>query len=1380
MFPYKKFKPALAFLLLFFLCISKNSNAQMRQVYFDQQAANEIRKTHFYTPSEGYVAFKDWIGYTADTGRTFTQRPVTGGNVNYNGYNVNITFGFTIKGVHGFNQNILLVYGDYGFVPAILRSTDGGLTFTLVYYSQFDPFELSTGIMDVAFAGNGDTGYAIDADRILKTTNQGITWSVIRTAPNSCFDYIEMVANDVLYVVSDGSIDNIVFPNNRTFTNNKILKTVNGGSAWQTLSQPAGFIKSGSFISQNTGWLNIDQKIFYSNTGGNSWEQKNVLPSYQPFSSEKIKFINDSTGYAIELFDIKKTTDSGKIWEPLVRDNNYNYLGFGHNDLYFFSPTQLWAGGYHGLLELSTNAGGTSLPVANFGIDTLGMHAGGEVRLVSYSRQGYGHRWFKNGVLISSDRNTSYQYQTGRSSDTIRLIINNNLYADTAEVIQYFSVPNPPVPTITSFTPLFGSYGDVITINGTNFAAASAVAFGGLNAQSFTIVSPNQIKAVLGIGNSGSITVTTPYGTASRAGFTSRTPRVFSFTPATAGTNTTVTITGNNFLVGTIQAVKFGGIPAASFSVVNNSSITAVVGAGASGFVSVQSSYGKDSLAGFNFIPPPTISSFAPSTAGLGETVTISGANFNGVTNVKFGDSSASTFTIVSASTITAVVAAGASGNVSVISARGTGSLAGFNYLGPVITAVIPSVAAEGTLVSISGTGFSGATAVSFGGVPAASFTVNSPVNISAVVGSGQSGKISVQTPLGISEKPNFVFVGGPYIASFTPAYGPIGTTVEINGANFGSVSGTTVWFGATKAEILSVAGNKITVKVPYGSSYKPISVTTNNLTCTSKNPFLVTFPDGALTANTYMTYMDIKTPKYPSGSVVTDLDLDGKPDVIIKAVDTICIYRNISTPGQVKFAQRIDRQVTASGYSIREGDLDNDGKKDLVYVKDNIVYALKNQSTPGNILFGLPQNIGASAGASDIEIADLNADGKEDIAISNYGGVIVLKNISSANTVAFVQTSLSSSGLNSPYSMVICDLDMDGRPDIAVSNYYVSGAPAGQNVPVFIFRNTSNGSDISFAPSVTFGTQSGIYSDINAGDVDGDGMPDLIYGETAYFTPPNTLSTTNKMTVLRNQSMPGNLAFNRQLYNTSPVGGDAVFGVVLDNMNGDQKPDILSVNGYDYFNILNNTSTINNVILSTVNTYATVNGNISNPAVNGSAADLDGDGRPDIILVCRNSDMIRIFKNQETFGLITGVCFNGSCSLTSNLSGNAYQWQENSGSGFVNVSDNSTFSGTTTPVLTINGIVSGLQDFQYRCKVNQTYSNVFQLKFINTWTGAISNQWENAGNWSCNTVPDLTTDVVINSGNVVISSNVTIHTLSINASAILNVGNGFSLTITH
>jgi len=69
----------------------------------------------------------------------------------------------------------------------------------------------------------------------------------------------------------------------------------------------------------------------------------------------------------------------------------------------------------------------------------------------------------------------------------------------------------------------------------------------------------------------------------------------------------------------------------------------------------------------------------------------------------------------------------------------------------------------------------------------------------------------------------------------------------------------------------------------------------------------------------------------------------------------------------------------------------------------------------------------------------------------------------------------------------------------------------------------------------------------------------------------------------------------------------------------------------------------------------------------------------------------------------------------------------------------------------------------------------------VNTWTGmAGTNNWEDAGNWSCQQVPSIHSNVQINNVTVNINSNVTVYSLNLNPSARLSVTAPNTLIITH
>jgi subtilisin-like proprotein convertase family protein len=152
-------------------------------------------------------------------------------------------------------------------------------------------------------------------------------------------------------------------------------------------------------------------------------------------------------------------------------------------------------------------------------------------------------------------------------------------------------------------------------------------------------------------------------------------PTISSFTPTNGPAGTQVVITGMNLTGAT--SVTFGGIAASVFTVNTATQITATVPTGAkTGPISVTTTSGSgDSLTNYQVSPPPSVTSFSPGTGKVGTTVVITGANFTGATIVSFGGVPTASFTVNSATQITATLPAGAtSGPVAVTSPGGTGA----------------------------------------------------------------------------------------------------------------------------------------------------------------------------------------------------------------------------------------------------------------------------------------------------------------------------------------------------------------------------------------------------------------------------------------------------------------------------------------------------------------------------------------------------------------------------------------------------------------------------------------------------------------------------------------------------------------------------------
>ncbi len=161
-------------------------------------------------------------------------------------------------------------------------------------------------------------------------------------------------------------------------------------------------------------------------------------------------------------------------------------------------------------------------------------------------------------------------------------------------------------------------------------------------------------------------------------------------------------------------------------------------------------------------VPVPKVTMISPAAGPEtgGTLVNITGTNFTGVTAVNFGGTPATSFTVNSSTSITATAPSG-SGIVDVTitgpdGTSATSSTDQFTYCKkPTVTSISPNNGpeAEGTSVVISGTDFSGVTAVNFGAIPATSFTVNSPTAITATAPAGSGTvDVTVTSPGGSSD----------------------------------------------------------------------------------------------------------------------------------------------------------------------------------------------------------------------------------------------------------------------------------------------------------------------------------------------------------------------------------------------------------------------------------------------------------------------------------------------------------------------------------------------------------------------------------------------------------------------------------------------------
>jgi hypothetical protein len=239
--------------------------------------------------------------------------------------------------------------------------------------------------------------------------------------------------------------------------------------------------------------------------------------------------------------------------------------------------------------------------------------------------------------------------------------------------------------------------------------------------------------------------------------------------------------------------------------------------------------------------PVPTISSFSPPSGPVGTSVTITGTDLSGASGVTFHGTSATTFSVDSATQVTATVPAGATTGPIAVTTPGGTATSGSDFTvtvpAPTVSSFTPSSGAVGTVVTVNGTNMASATAVSFGGVATAPTSVSATQVKAAVPADARTGQIGVTNPGGTGLSVA-TFKVLPKLTSFAPASGAAGASVTIAGSGFTDVSA--VKLNGVTAGFTVDSDHQITATVPAAATSGKLSVVTAGGSATSATSFLV------------------------------------------------------------------------------------------------------------------------------------------------------------------------------------------------------------------------------------------------------------------------------------------------------------------------------------------------------------------------------------------------------------------------------------------------------------------------------------------------------------------------------------------------------------
>ncbi len=368
----------------------------------------------------------------------------------------------------------------------------------------------------------------------------------------------------------------------------------------------------------------------------------------------------------------------------------------------------------------------------------------------------------------------------------------------------------------------------------------------------------------------------------------------------------------------------------------------------------------------------------------------------------------------------------------------------------------------------------------------------------------------------------------------------------------------------------------------------------------------------------------------FASSVAVADVNGDGKPDLAV-ANDNSNPTGSVSIllgNGDGTFQPAVTYNSGGQyAISVVIAELNGDAKPDLVVLNASGTLGILRGNGDGTFQAVVTYGTGGTS-PSSVAVADVNGDGKLDLVVTNQTGGngeavgVLLGN----GDGTFKPVVTYSSGGAQPSSVVVSDVNGDGKPDLIVTSYCTVNGPCPGEGVVGVLLGNGNG---TFQPAVIYDTGGIEAKWVAVADVNGDGRADVVVANCG----PSGSGSCGAGTL---GVLLGNGDGTLLPVVTYGTGGDFPNSVAVADVNGDGKRDVLVVNSFSLGVLLGN----GNGTFQPAQTYNYPGGFPGETGESIAIADVSGDGRPDLLVA---EGAIGLFLNIDAPSTTTTLISNAN-----------------------------------------------------------------------------------------------------------------------------------------